>query len=63
MLSVALIGIHKKNRNIHRKKAVSESLFTKVPFMHACLFIKKRLRHRCFPVKLLKFLRTSFLKE
>ena len=26
-------------------------------------FIKKRVQHRCFPVKLAKFLETSFLKE
>ena len=29
----------------------------------ACNFIKKRLQHRCFPVKLAKFLRTPFLKN
>ena len=28
-----------------------------------CNFIKKRLQHRCFPVKLGKFLRTPFLTE
>ena len=26
-------------------------------------FIKKRLQHRCFPVKFAKFLRTPFLTE
>ena len=29
----------------------------------ACNFIKKRLWPRCFPVKFLKFLRTTFLTE
>ena len=28
-----------------------------------CNFIKKRLQHRCFPVKLAKFLRTPFFKN
>ena len=29
----------------------------------ACNFIKKRLQHRCFPVNVAKFLRTSILKN
>ena len=29
----------------------------------ACNFIKKRLQHRCFPVKFVKFLRTPTLKN
>ena len=29
----------------------------------ACNFIKKRLRHRCFPVKFAKFLRAPFFTE
>ena len=33
----------KKYRNIHRKKSVLESLFTKVLGFQACNFIKKRL--------------------
>ena len=28
-----------------------------------CNFIKKRLQHKCFPVKFEKFLRTTFLKN
>ena len=32
-----------------------ESLFNKVAGLRACNFIKKRLQHRCFPVKLAKF--------
>ena len=40
-----------------------ESLFNKVAGLSACSFIKKRLQHRCFPVKLAKFLRTSILKN
>ena len=29
----------------------------------ACNFFKKRLQHRCFPVKFAKFLRTPFFTE
>ena len=29
-------------------------------FVRACNFIKRKLRHRCFPVKLKKFLRENF---
>ena len=39
------------------------SLFLIKKGLKACNFIKKRLRHRCFPVKFLKFLRTSILKN
>ena len=31
--------------------------------LQACNFIKKRLLHRCFPVNILKFLRTPFFAE
>ena len=31
--------------------------------LKACNFIKKRLQHRCFPVKFTKFLRTPLLTE
>ena len=40
-----------------------ESLFNKVTGVKACNFIKKRLQHRCFPVKFAKFLRTPILKN
>ena len=30
--------------------------------LQPCNFIKKRLQHRCFPVKFVKFLRTAILK-
>ena len=40
-----------------------ESLFNKVAGLKACNFIKKRLQHRCFPVNIAKFLRTSFFTE
>ena len=37
-----------------------ESLFNKVRGLKVCSFIKKRLQHRCFPVKYAKFWRTPF---
>ena len=47
----------------YRKKPVLESLFNKVAGIQVCNFIKKRLRHRCFPVKLAKFLKKHFFTE
>ena len=40
-----------------------ESLFNKVAGLRACNFIKKRLQHRCFPVKFANLLRTLILKN
>ena len=39
-----------------------ESLFNKVTGLKACNFIKKKLRYRCSPVNVAKFLRTPFLR-
>ena len=39
-----------------------ECLFNKVAGVQACIFVKKRLQHRCFPVNIVKFLRTPILK-
>ena len=39
-----------------------ESLFNKVTGTQACNFIKERLQHRSFPMKLAKFLRIPFLR-
>ena len=47
----------------HRKTTVIESLFNKVADLQACNFTKKRLQHRCFPVKFVKFFRTTILKN
>ena len=50
-----------KNSTITVKKTpVLECLFKKCAGLHACIFIKKGLQHRCF---LKKFLRTDFLVE
>ena len=40
-----------------------ESLCSKVAGLEACDFIKRRLQHRCFPVKLAECLRTPILKN
>ena len=45
------------------KPHVLESLFNKVAALQACIFIKKRLQHRCIPVNIAKFSRTSILKK
>ena len=55
--------IKKKSRIVHLKTPVTESLFTKVAGLNPCNFIEKRLRHVCFPVKFLTFIRTPFLKK
>ena len=41
----------------HRKTPVLESVFNKVAGLQACDFTKKRLQHKCFPVKFAKFLK------
>ena len=38
-------------------------IFNKVADLQACNFIKKRLQHRCFPVKFTKSLKTPVLKN
>ena len=47
-------------RNIHRKRPVLKSLFNKVSILQPATLFIKRLRHGCFPVKLL---RTRFLSK
>ena len=46
-----------KFRNIHRKAPVLESLFNKVEGLHF------RLQNKCFPLNIVKFLRTPILKN
>ena len=53
----------KKFRKNHRKTPVPESLFYKVSGLRPATLSKKRLRHRCFPVNFVKFLRTPFLQN
>ena len=40
-----------------------ESLFNKVADLRPATLLKKRLRHRCFPVNFVKLLRTTFFTE
>ena len=47
----------------YRKTPVLESLFDKVAALKTRNVIKKRLQHRCFPVKFAKFFRKSILKK
>ena len=47
----------------HRKTPVLECLFNNVAGLEPCNFIKKILRHWCFPVKVAKFLRTAILNN
>ena len=53
-------GVLKYFAKFPRKTPVLESLFNKIAGLEDCNFIKKTLQHRCFPVKLAKFLRTPF---
>ena len=50
-----------KFRNIHRKTFVLESIINKNAELQPCNFIKKLLQHSCFPVNIVKLLRTAFL--
>ena len=56
------IGVLKNFVHFTRKHRC-ESLFNKVASLNTCNFIKKSLRHRCFPLKCTKFLRTPFFTE
>ena len=47
--------------NVHRETPVLES-FDKVAGLQTCNFIKTRLQHKCFLVKIAKFFRTPILK-
>ena len=53
----------KKFRKLHRKISVLDSLFNEVAGLTVSNFIKKRLQARWCPVKFVKFLRTSILKN
>ena len=45
------------------KTLVLESLLNRIAGLKACNFVKKKLKHSCFPVNIGKFLRTSFLQN
>ena len=40
-----------------------KSFFNKVAGLKVCIFIEKRLQHRCFPVNIAKILRTALFIE
>ena len=52
-----------KFRSIHRKTPTQEALFVKVVSLQASNVMKKRLRHRCFSMNIVKFLRIPALKN
>ena len=52
-----------KCQNFHRKAPVWESLFNKVNDLRPVTLSKKRLQHRCFPVRFPKFLRVLISKN
>ena len=56
------ISIQNKKSHIQKKMSM-KSLFYKVVGLQVCNFIKKRLQHRCFPVKFAKVLRTPILEN
>ena len=52
-----------KNSAIFTGKHQCWRLFNKVAGLKACNFIKKRIQHEHFPVNIVKYLRTPFLKN
>ena len=57
------MGILKNLANFTGKHLCWSLFLIKLQAFQACNFIKKRLQHRCFPMKFAKFIRTPFLKE
>ena len=53
----------RQTSQISQGTPVLESLFNEVASLQACNFVKKRLQHRCFPVKFAKFLITFISKN
>ena len=51
------------NMSIFTGKYLCCFFFNKNAGLQACNFIKKRLKHRCFPANTTKFLRTPILKN
>ena len=54
------VAVLKSFENTIKKTLVLECIFNKLAGLNACIFIKKRCKHRCF---LKKFLRTTFFVE
>ena len=60
---VFTLGALKHFANFTGKIHVLESLFKKASGLQACIFIKKRLQHRYFRVKLARFSRALILQN
>ena len=56
-------GVLLKISQYPQETLVLESLLKKAADLKVCIFIKKRPRHRCFPVNIAKFLRLPILKN
>ena len=52
-----------KTLQYSQEATMLEAPFNKVASLKICNFIKKRLQHRCFPLKIAKFLRTPIFTE
>ena len=52
-----------KLQKIHRKHLCQSLLFNKVAGLRAATLLKKKLRHRCFPLNSVQFLRTLYLQN
>ena len=52
-----------KVSKFHWKTPVLESILIKLQGLRACNFIKKKLQHRCFLTKFVKFLRIPIVKN
>ena len=57
------IDVLKNFANFTRKQLCWSLLFNKVAGLRLATSLKKRLKHRCFPVKFAKFLKTTFFTE
>ena len=53
-------GVLKSSRKFTGKHQCQSLFFKKVAALRTATLLKKRLRHRCFPVNFTKFLRTPF---
>ena len=52
-----------KFRQVHRKTPVPESFFNKVAGLRPTTLLKKRPRHKCFPLTFAKLLRRTFFNR
>ena len=50
-------------RKFQRKTLLLKSLFNQVAGLQVCNFIKKRLQHRRFPVRSVKFFKSTYFEE